>query len=225
MLLYIHTFWRSLGIPSNASIFFHLPFRLFILTFKYFQDLAQSCQSPSLNLAQCTATAEESNSTNHTRCRQHLEKVPAGVVQEENALHCENAAKEKGVRDGVTAHGFSKVVEVGAKKEPGADKYWQSGNNSKGEDRRDDLGWRLGVVAENVVDLRKSTVAQRCIWSCDNSFGVTSNLDVQDFAVVRCGGAKRGNDDLGLERLLGCEKLVWEVLLCLRPSAFTLLAS
>lgn len=59
---------------------------------------SQSGQATLLNLGQGSAATQESNKTNHRSCWQGLEKVPACIVHEEDALHSQYGAVEKPMR-------------------------------------------------------------------------------------------------------------------------------
>lgn len=85
-------------------------------------SLSQTSKSALLNFSQGLAATQECNGAYQTSRRQDLEESPGRVVQEEDELHCNYAAKEQGVRDGCSIHGFREVVEIGAQEQPSTNK-------------------------------------------------------------------------------------------------------
>lgn len=98
--------------------------------------LSQTSKSALLNFTQGLAATQERNGAHQTSRRQDLEESPGRVVQEEDELHGDYAAKEQGVRDRSSIHGFREVVEVGAQEQPSANKCGQTSQNGKSEDAR-----------------------------------------------------------------------------------------
>lgn len=93
----------------------------------------------------------------------------------------------------------------------------EDGNRSQdsgGKGQRDDLGRVLGVVAENMVNLGTLSISQRRLVG-RRSAGVALDVDVKDGRDNGLGRAKGAQNDLGLEGLLGLEKLDGEVLVSL----------
>lgn len=120
------------------------------------------------------------------------------------------------MRDGSRAKGLAQVADIAAQSGPETQQDRQGSGNGSGEDDGDDLRGRLGVVAEDVVDLGGRSVAQRGFGDGERDVGVAGDGEVEDFLLVGCGRAERSNDDGGGD-WLGCsEELVGEVLLCLR---------
>lgn len=103
--------------------------------------LPEPCHSPSLNLTQRSAAAKEQNSTDNGSGGKRLEEGPARVVEEEDALHGDNATEEETVGHGAGAHGLGGMVNVGTQHEPRAQEHRQCRGNGKSEECRDDLWW------------------------------------------------------------------------------------
>ncbi len=75
-------------------------------------------KAPALYLAQSLRAAQDGNGAHDARDGQHLEQVPAAVVQEEDALHGEDRPEEGSVRQRGGADGLLQVAEVRAENEP-----------------------------------------------------------------------------------------------------------
>lgn len=67
------------------------------------------------NLPQRPATGKQGNRPDNTHGAQSLEKVPLGVVHEEDTLERHQRAEEHRVRDGRRAESFREVVQIGTK--------------------------------------------------------------------------------------------------------------
>lgn len=65
------------------------------------------------------------------------------------------------------------------------------------------------------MDFFELAIAERLVCCRLCYCRVALDVDIETEGVRGCGGAERANDQGGLERLLGCEKLVWQVLVCL----------
>jgi hypothetical protein len=121
--------------------------------------LSLATQSPLLHLCKGTASAKEENQANNASDGQGLEQVPARVVLPEDKLHAGDATNEQRMADGCGGKGFGQVIEIGAKQAPDCEEDGQGSEDRKGEDQSDDLGRRLGVRSEDVVNLGQGAVA------------------------------------------------------------------
>lgn len=70
---------------------------------------------PCSNLSQRPATRDQGNRPNNAHGAQSLEKVPLGVVHEEDTLERYQRPEEQRVRDGGRAKSFREVAQIGAK--------------------------------------------------------------------------------------------------------------
>lgn len=73
-----------------------------------------------------------------------MEEVPAGVVQEEHALHGDDGSKEQSVRKRSGAESLAQMADVGTQCRPETQQDGESGSNSGGKDDGDDLRGDLG---------------------------------------------------------------------------------
>ena len=78
----------------------------------------QAGDSPSLYLAQCSASAEKGDQSYAQSRWQRLEQVPGSVVHEEESLHGQNRAEEQRVRNRRATERFGEMVEVRAECDP-----------------------------------------------------------------------------------------------------------
>lgn len=166
-----------------------------------------------LNLTQGLAAAQEGNDANQTSRRQDLEESPRRVVQEEDELHGDDASEEKGVRDGGSVHCLGNVAEVCAQEQPCTNKSGQTSQDGKGEDSREDGRRRLGVAAEDVVNLGQFAVTERSLGGAQWGIRVAGDSQVESVGVVRIRRAERGDQELGLDRVACSKELEGEVLL------------
>jgi hypothetical protein len=123
------------------------------------------------------------------------------------------------VRYRCIAQSLAQVVGVCAQGGPDTEKYRERGDNGSREDERYDLGRRLGVGFEDVVDLGLGGVAEGRLGHGERRVRVARDLEVEDLALVGRGRAERTDDDRGGNRLRGSEELVGEVLVRLWKSA------
>lgn len=105
------------------------------------------------------------------------------------------------------------MVEVSAQEQPSANKGRQTSQDGEGEDAREDGRRRLGVAAEDVVNLGQLAVAKRRLGSAERHIGVAGNSQVEGMCVVGIRGAKRGDQEFGLERGVCADELEGEILL------------
>lgn len=166
-----------------------------------------------LDFTKSLAAAQESDGADQTSRRQDLEESPGRVVEEEDKLHGNDAAKEQSVRDGSSVHCLGDVAEVCAEEQPCANKSGQTSQDGESEDCGEN-GWRrLGVAAEDVVDLGQLAITERRLGGAQGHIGVAGNGQVEGVSVVCIGGAERGDQKLGLDRV-GCgQELEGKVLL------------
>jgi hypothetical protein len=66
--------------------------------YRIIRHLTEASQAAALHLTQCAATAQECDHASHSRGRQELEQVPRSVVEEEEALECDQRSDKDGVR-------------------------------------------------------------------------------------------------------------------------------
>lgn len=86
--------------------------------FRLFPHLSQSSQATLLNLRQRPAAAQESDNAHSTSGRQSLEKVPACVVEEEDALHRNDRSVEQGMRDRSCTKSLAEMADIGTQCRP-----------------------------------------------------------------------------------------------------------
>ena len=84
--------------------------------------LTKTSQAATLHLAQCAASTDECDCTNHSRSWQKLEQVPRSVVEEKETLECNQRSDKDGVRERSGRERSGEVAEVGAEEEPLAQK-------------------------------------------------------------------------------------------------------
>jgi hypothetical protein len=149
-----------------------------------------------------------------------LKEVPASVVQEEHALHGDDGSKEQSVRKRSGAESLAQMADVGTQCRPETQQDRESGSDCGGEDNGDDLRGRLGVFAEDVVDLGVGGVAERCLWDGEGYIDVAGHGQIEDLLLVRCRRAECADDDGCGNRLRGSEELVGKVLVCLRAVSY-----
>lgn len=73
------------------------PKRKFMALLDHSRHLTEASQAAALHLTQCATTAQECDHASHSRGRQELEQVPRSVVEEEEALKCDQRSNEDGV--------------------------------------------------------------------------------------------------------------------------------
>lgn len=211
----MHTVLSSFDLLPNfaayASIFF-VPSDLL----QPHPILSQSSQTTLLNLRQRAATAQKCDDTHETSGGQRLEEVPAGVVQEEHALHSDDGSKEQSVGERSCTKGLAQMADVSTQCRPETQQDGESGSDRGGKDKRNDLRGRLGVFAEDVVDLGVGSVAEWCLGDGEGHIDVAGHGQVKDLLLVRRRRAECANDDGCGNRLRGSEELVGEVLVCLQ---------
>ena len=195
---YVSIFFVPDGLPQPDSI------------------LSQSSQTTLLDLRQRAAAAQECDDTHETSGGQRLEEVPAGVVQEEHALHGDYGSKEQSVRKRSGAESLAQMADIGTQCRPETQQDGESGSDRGGKDNGDDLRGRLGVFAEDVVDLGVGSVAKWCLGDGEGHIDVAGHGQVEDLLLVRCRRAECADDDGCGNRLRGSEELVGEVLVCLQ---------
>jgi hypothetical protein len=145
---------------------------------------SQSSQATLLHLSQGSATAQKGNEAHHASRWESLEKVPASVVHEENALHCQYGAIEKCMRYRRISESLAQVAGVCAQGGPYTEEYWQRCDNSCREDECDDLGRRLWIGTEDVVDLGLSCIAKRRLGNSEGNVGVAGHFEIESLALV-----------------------------------------
>lgn len=168
-----------------------------------------------MNLSQSAASADICNDRNNACNGQRLEKCPAVVVQEEDTLHRDNTSKEKAVCDRACAECLASVIKVSTKADPHSHKSRKREEHCKHEDTRDDLGRRLCICFENVVDLGLGSVALGCGWESERGRSVTSDVQVKDMLVDGGSRTERGENDRSAGRFGGGQELEWEIFLSL----------
>lgn len=151
---------------------------------------SQTSQTTLLDLGKGPASAQKCDKSNHTGRGQRLEQVPACVVKEEDTLHGENRAVEECMRHGRGTKRLAKVARVGTQSCPYAQKHGKRSSYRCGEDNRNGLGRRFGVVAEHVVDLGFGSVAQRCLGDSKRDVRIVGHGEVKDLVLVGCRGTK-----------------------------------
>jgi hypothetical protein len=147
-----------------------------------------------LYLGQGPASTEESHKSHDSSGRQGLEKVPAGVVHEEDALHRQYRAIEQRMRDGRITQSLVQVASVCAQSNPNTKQYWQRGSNRCGEDDCYDLRRRFGIGFEDVVNLGLGRVSKGRLGDGEGDIGVAGHLQVEDLTLVGRRRAKGSND-------------------------------
>lgn len=169
-----------------------------------------------MHLSQSPAAANVCDNANNARDRQGLEQSPAVVVQEEYTLHRDNAAKEKAMRDRLSAKCLANVIKVSTKSDPQSHQGGQCEKDCEHENAGDDLRRRLRIGLEDVVDLRLRGVALGCGWEGERHSGVAGDFEVEDVLVDRCGRAEGCDNDRSLRGFGGGQELEGEVLLGLK---------
>ena len=86
-------------------------------------------------------------------------------------------------------------------------------HNRQRKRKRDSLGRRLGIVLEDVPDLRKLPVPERLLMRRHRHRGIMLDLDIEEGRYEAIGGPEGGNDDACVEGLRGGGVLDREVLL------------
>lgn len=166
-----------------------------------------------MNLSQSPASANICDDGDNACDGQRLEESPAVVVQEEHTLHCDNASKEKAVRNRAGAECLASVIEVSTKADPHSHQSRQRKENCKHENAGDDLRRRLCICFENVVDLGLRGVALGSGWESERSRRVAGDVQVEDVLVDGGGRAERGEDDRSAGGFGGSQELEREVFL------------
>lgn len=104
------------------------------------------------------------------------------------------------------------MVEVGTQRQPCTEQDWESCNHCESEEARDDHWRRLGVGAEDVVDLWQLSVAEGCCRDSEWRGGVPIDLKGEDPGVERLGRAERCDGDLCRQWSRGGNELVRKIL-------------
>lgn len=112
------------------------------------------------------------------------------------------------MRDRSRTESLAGVADIGTERRPQTEQNGEHGSNSSGEDECDDLGRRLGVFAEDVVDLGLGSVAQRRLGDGERYIGVAGDGQIEDLLLVGRGRAECSNDDRGGNWLRSSEELV-----------------
>jgi hypothetical protein len=180
--------------------------------------LPYSSQPAFLHLGQGPASTEESHESHDSSGRQGLKKVPASVVHEEDAFHCQYRAIEERMRDGRITQSLVQVASVCAQSCPNTEQYRQRGSNSCGKDDCYDLRRRFGIRFEDVVNLGLGRVSKGRLGDGEGDVGVAGHLQVEDLALVRRRRAKGSNNKRSFDWLRGSEELVGKIFLRLRLS-------
>jgi hypothetical protein len=178
-----------------------------------------SSQPALLHLGQGPASTEESHESHNSSGRQGLEKVPASVVHEEDALHCQYRAIEERMRDWRIAQSLAQVASVCAQGSPNTEQYWQRGSNSCCKDDCYNLRRRFGVGFEDVVDLGLGRVSKGRLGDSEGDISVAGHLQIEDLALVGRRRAERSDDERSHDWPGGGEELMGEVFLRLCMSA------
>lgn len=105
------------------------------------------------------------------------------------------------MRNGGRTESLAQVADVRTQRRPETKEDRQGSSNSGGEDKGNNLRRRLGIVAEDVVDLGFGGVAQRCLWYGEGHIGVAAYGQVKDLLLVGRGRAECSNNDRGGNRL------------------------
>ena len=119
---------------------------------------------------------------------------------------------------------FADVIKIASKQEPCSTQRGESRENREGEEEADDARRGLRVRAEDVVDFGFAAVAFWCGWRRWRGAWIGLNGKVESVLVEWRGGAKRSDDDGGLEWTFARCKLVWEVLRALRGIEVSILS-
>lgn len=143
-----------------------------------------------MDFTQSLAATQEGNGANQTSRGQDLEESPRRIVQEEDKFHGNDASEEQSVRDGSSVHCLGDVTEICAEEQPCTDKSGQASQHGKSEDGREDGGRRLGVAAEDVVDLGQFAVAERRLGDAQGHISVAGDGQVEGVGVVCIGRAE-----------------------------------
>jgi hypothetical protein len=99
------------------------------------------------------------------------------------------------VRERRSTEGLAGVADIGTERRPETEQNGERSGNGSGEDERDGLGRRLGVLAEDVVDLGLGSVTERRLGDCERYVGVACDSQVKDLLLVGRGRAECCNDD------------------------------
>lgn len=76
------------------------------------------------------------------------------------------------------------MAEVCAEEQPGTNENGQTSEDGEGEDAGQDGGRRLGVAAEDVVDLGQFAVTKRSLGGAQGRIGVAGDGQVEGMSVV-----------------------------------------
>lgn len=150
----------------------------------FIQELSLSRESALLDFRQGAATTQESHNTDRTHRGQSLEKIPAGVVEEENALERNDGTKEERVGRGGSAQSLGQVVYVGTESDPSDEQDGQRSSNRGSKHERDHLGRVARVLLEDVVNLVLFAVADRRLGDGEGNVGVALDFDVENVSLV-----------------------------------------
>jgi hypothetical protein len=173
------------------------------------------CQPTALYFSQSSATAQYCNNGSNSRRWKSLEQSPAAIVHEEDALHPKDRPQEQGVCNWSIAHCLRQMIHIRAECKPAAQKCWDGNKRKTGEDKGDDHRRTLRVGLEDVVDLGELAIAQGLVGGWLRRSRIASDEDVEGKGVGWCRRAEGANNQRSLERFVGGEKLVGEVLVCL----------
>lgn len=194
-------------------------------------NLPQAGKPSALDLTESTAAADECDGTSHRDSRKDLKEVPGGIVQEEDALDGKEGAEEDCVGKGCRLESSREVVQVDAEDQPLYQRRisppsmrqqrrttYHSAQNRKGskhqseEDQGDDQGRTLSIGLEDVMDLRKLSVARR-LDGGHRLVGVPGHRQLECSSVVGVGLAKGSDQDSRIKGLGDGKELNGQVLL------------
>lgn len=113
------------------------------------------------------------------------------------------------MRHGCRANRFTQMTHVRTQCGPQAEQDGEGSGYGGGEYNSDDLGRRLGVLAEDVVDFWLGGVAQRGFRDGERNVGIAGDGEVEDGALEGGRGAEGAEDDGGRDGGCGGEELVW----------------
>lgn len=110
---------------------------------------------------------------------------------------------------------LAEVTDVGTQCRPQTKQNGKHCRDCCSENNSYHLGRRLGILTEDVVDLRFSRIAEWCLRNRERYIGITSYSEIKDLLLVRRGRSECSNDNRGGNWLRGDEELVGQILLCL----------
>lgn len=150
----------------------------------------ETSQTTLLDLGERPAAAQKCDKAHDSRGWQCLEEVPASVVQEKDTLHCQNGAKEQGMRHRRIAQSLAQVAGVCTECCPSTEQDGKCGSDRGSKHNGYDFRRRSRIRAEDVVNLRLSSVSQRGLGDRERDIGIASDLQVEHFALVGRGGTE-----------------------------------